>query len=482
MPEEAYRNITMGVLVYDHDHDCLLLEGQMLQNGRNIEIRVFDAWIPGQIARDSRGWYLMTLDLVGIRLHTGLPARMYEEALAVPAELQGVQEQPPHILIVDDDPGLLLALPRLISLRLQEVCVDTASSASQALEMLLEQQYDTVVSDIKMPGMDGLELLAKVREIQPETPTLLITGHGEHELAIRAIRGGAYDYIQKPIERDSFTATLVRAIQLRQLRRRVAEQQQLLELHARSLERLVQQRTQELIEAHAAKDKVMSLVSRELEGPISRLKEITRLLQQKLGMQEDAEIVQRSFVEIEQSLSATEGIVQELQETTLIETRLFIPHRQHSDLVALCYRVFQEAVQASGFEFDWQATGEAIDVEVDRDQITQVLHTLLTRAHLEPVPGTPTTITLQYSKHEAIISMRDLSLQMHLGVGFYVSRKILEQHNGHLEIQSFPGDRRTLFLTLPLLSIEKDTDPFAQNPRPIICATGSIYYQKQNNV
>jgi DNA-binding NtrC family response regulator len=53
-----------------------------------------------------------------------------------------------------------------------------------------------------MPGMDGLVLLNKIKELRPETPTILITGHGEHELAINALRGGAYDYIQKPIDRE----------------------------------------------------------------------------------------------------------------------------------------------------------------------------------------------------------------------------------------------------------------------------------------
>src|SRR6266478_1169392 len=127
----------------------------------------------------------------------------------------------PQILIVDDDTALLQALPRMISLRIVGVGVDTSESAQAALEQIQEHDYDVIVSDIKMPGMDGLELLAKIQELRPDTPTLLITGHGEHNLAIRALRGGAYDYIQKPIDRDDFVASLHRAIQTRQLRRQV---------------------------------------------------------------------------------------------------------------------------------------------------------------------------------------------------------------------------------------------------------------------
>src|ERR1700731_3764149 len=161
----------------------------------------------------------------------------------------------PYILIVDDDTALLEALPQALSLRLTAVEVDTSDSALNALDLIAEHDYDAIVSDIKMPGMDGLALLAKIQELRPDTPTLLITGHGEHNLAIQALRGGAYDYIQKPIDRDDFVASLHRAIQARQLRRQVKDLLLALELHALSLERLVQQRTRELIKANDTKDK-----------------------------------------------------------------------------------------------------------------------------------------------------------------------------------------------------------------------------------
>src|SRR5258708_2689252 len=102
---------------------------------------------------------------------------------------------------------------------------------------LVEHEYDAIVSDIKMPGMDGLPLLAKIQALRPETPTLLITGHGEHDLAIQALRGGAYDFIQKPIDRDYVVAALRRAIQTHQLRRQVRAHQRALEMHAPPLER-----------------------------------------------------------------------------------------------------------------------------------------------------------------------------------------------------------------------------------------------------
>jgi PAS domain S-box-containing protein len=141
-----------------------------------------------------------------------------------------------HILIVDDDTALLEALPRALTLRLNGIQIDTSDDAKDALRRIEQVDYDAIVSDIKMPGLDGLGVLREIKRLRPKTPTLLITGHGEHDLAVQALRGGAYDFVQKPIDRDYFVASLERAIELRRLERRVDEQRLALELHARVLE------------------------------------------------------------------------------------------------------------------------------------------------------------------------------------------------------------------------------------------------------
>lgn len=151
-----------------------------------------------------------------------------------------------RILVVDDDTALLEALPETLRLRMPDTLVDTAESGAAALDRLASVDYDAIITDIKMPGIDGLALLERIRELRPETPTLVITGHGEHDLAIQSLRGGAFDYVLKPIDREYFLASLQRAIQVRGLRRQVLEQQRTLERHAAALEQHVEVRTKEL--------------------------------------------------------------------------------------------------------------------------------------------------------------------------------------------------------------------------------------------
>jgi DNA-binding NtrC family response regulator len=181
-----------------------------------------------------------------------------------------------RVLLVDDDPALLQALPEVLRLRMAALTVDTADSTATALDRITARDYDAVVTDIKMPGMDGLELLAQLRTHRPDTPTLMITGHGEHDLVVHALRAGAYDFIQKPIDRDYFVASLSRAIETRALSRRVKEQQLALERHLNELEAIVEKRTRDLRERNT----VIESPLRWLMGPSGQMEKVVQQIRQ----------------------------------------------------------------------------------------------------------------------------------------------------------------------------------------------------------
>ena len=389
-----------------------------------------------------------------------------------------------HILIVDDDTALLEALPQALYLRLKAVKVDTCDSAQAAIEQIGEYEYAAIVSDIKMPGMDGLALLAKIQELRPDTPTLLITGHGEHDLAVQALRGGAYDFIQKPIDRDYLVAALQRAIQTYQLRRKVKVQQLALELHARSLERMVQQRTKELVEANAAKDKFLSIVSHELKTPLTSLKGMTQLFRRQVERADAAQIVSMGLADMERSIRRMEVLVNDLLDSSLIETNMFVLHRKRCDLVELCRHLIDEYTAGYGPALTFEVPGEPIEVEVDADRISQVILNLLSNARKYSPKGSPITITLQQAGYEATASVRDMGVGIPpetlpnifeqfyrvpgvevqdgphtgLGLGLYISRKIVERHGGHIDVQSVPGQGSTFSIVLPMF-----VDPTADN-------------------
>jgi signal transduction histidine kinase len=381
-----------------------------------------------------------------------------------------------QILLVDDDVALLQALPQALFLRIDDVQIDTCDSALEALEQIREHDYDAIVSDIKMPGMDGLALLEKIQELRPETPTLLITGHGEHDLAIQALRGGAYDFIQKPIDREYVVAALHRAIQTHQLRCQVSEHQRALELHAQSLERVVQNRTQELIQANTAKDKFLSMVSHELKTPLTSLKMRTQHLRRQRERTGSDDVVSLGLEDMERSIARLEVLINDLLDASLIETNMFVLHRKRCDLVELCRHLLEEYTAGTGPFLRFEAPGEPIEADVDPDRISQVMLNLLTNAHKHSPKGYPITVTLQQAGFEAIISVRDMGTgipadalphifeqyyrapnveepmdsRTGLGLGLYISRKLVERHAGHIDVQSAPGEGSVFSVVLPL--------------------------------
>jgi signal transduction histidine kinase len=443
----------MGTLMYNSERDSLELDGYELHKGERVEIAVFGYWIPGQMALDTAGWRLLTPDQVEIPLHSGLTARHCEPGSSPPPPLHPVELHAPHILLVDDDPALLHALPKTVSLRLPEAKIDTIDSAQGALEQIQTYHYDTIISDIRMPGMDGLELLARIHELRPGTPTLLITGHGDQALEIQALRGGAFYYILKPIDRDYFIAALRRAIQAPLLQRQVEEQQLALELLAQLLEGLVQQQTHELFEAQAAKEKLLNVVSHELKTPLTHLKDMTQLLRLKLGLKLEGtnvpEMVSQGLADIEHTIGQTERRVQEVLQTSRIETTLFLLHRQRCDLVELCRTVLEEYAASTGCALTGESLRAPIEVEVDESRIGRLIIALLSHAHKNATPGSPLTVKLQDTGQKAILTLSYTGSPPGLGLEFYASRKIAEQHAGRLEVQSSPKNRTTYFIMLP---------------------------------
>jgi two-component system nitrogen regulation response regulator NtrX len=121
----------------------------------------------------------------------------------------------PSILIVDDEPGVRSALSGVLEDEGYEV--DAVASGEEALERLTRQTYDVVVLDVWLPGMDGLATLARMRERQVETQVVIISGHGNIESAVRAIKMGAFDFVEKPLSLEKTVLVVRNALRQRHL-------------------------------------------------------------------------------------------------------------------------------------------------------------------------------------------------------------------------------------------------------------------------
>lgn len=158
----------------------------------------------------------------------------------------------PTVLVVDDEPSILSALRRLLAMASYRVL--TAESGAAALEALGANEVDLIISDMRMPGMSGADLLSKAQAIYPQTMRILLTGYSEIESVVRAVNeGGIYRYLSKPWDEHDLLLTLKQALEQQRLRKEAArllaltqQQNEQLASFNTALEAKVKARTEEI--------------------------------------------------------------------------------------------------------------------------------------------------------------------------------------------------------------------------------------------
>ena len=179
------------------------------------------------------------------------------------------------ILLVDDEQGIRKVLG--IALADRGFRVHTAADAQEALSLFDRLAPSIVLTDIKMPGMDGIDLLRELKRRNPETEVIMITGHGDMDLAIRSLKHEATDYIAKPIDDDILDVALRRA------RERIALRAQLRD-YTENLERLVEEKSRQLIQAER-----LAAMGETVAGLAHAIKNITG------GLKGGAFVVEKGF-------------------------------------------------------------------------------------------------------------------------------------------------------------------------------------------
>ncbi len=123
----------------------------------------------------------------------------------------------PRILIIEDEASIRRVLVKILTEENDGYIVDDAADGTSGFEKIKATDYDLVLCDIKMPKMDGVELLEAVKKIKPEIPMVMISGHGDMETAIQTMRLGAFDYISKPPDLNRLLNTVRNALDKKQL-------------------------------------------------------------------------------------------------------------------------------------------------------------------------------------------------------------------------------------------------------------------------
>jgi putative nucleotidyltransferase with HDIG domain len=195
---------------------------------------------------------------------------------------------PERILIVDDEEAIREVVSTLLTA--QGYKCDTAANGEEAINKMREGGFDLVLSDLVMPGVDGLKLIELVRGYDPEVPVIMVTAMHDISTAIEAMRRGAYDYILKPFEKDQLFLSVRRALEHRRL---IYENR----LYQQELERRVEERTLQLSQALEELEQsydytlealasALDLKDAETEGHCQRVTAMTIVIARAMGVAE----------------------------------------------------------------------------------------------------------------------------------------------------------------------------------------------------
>ena len=120
-----------------------------------------------------------------------------------------------NILLVDDETDFVETMVKRFGIR--KMPIDTARSGQEALAVMEAKDYDVIILDVRMPGMDGLEVLKLIRERAPLTEVIMLTGHASLEAGMQGMNLGAYDYVLKPADFDDLLDKVRKAFERKQL-------------------------------------------------------------------------------------------------------------------------------------------------------------------------------------------------------------------------------------------------------------------------
>jgi signal transduction histidine kinase len=370
------------------------------------------------------------------------------------------------ILLVDDESGIRKVLG--IALEDSGYAVYPAATGQEALDIFREIKPQIVITDIKMPGMDGLDLLKTIKQEAPETEVIMVTGHGDMELAIKSLKHDATDFITKPINDEVLEFALKRAHERIALRRQIRE-------YTHDLEALVARKTRELIDAErlAAIGQTIAGLSHAIKNIASGLEAGTFVLEKGLEL-DQKEYRQQGWSMVRDNVAKIKRLSLDLlgyAKPASLNRKPTDPNQPARDVLDLMASKAREL----GVELVADLAQNPPDVNLDAEAIHRCLLNLITNAleacsdENRPVPVRTVSLSSRTAPDWGIVYQvndsgpgLDQSVKEKLfsaffstkgsqgtGIGLMLTKKIVEEHGGRISAESTPGLGAVFTISLP---------------------------------
>ncbi|HPX61411.1 MAG TPA: ATP-binding protein [Deltaproteobacteria bacterium] len=291
----------------------------------------------------------------------------------------------PRVLVIDDEPTWLY----VVAMRLKncDYEVTTASSTDEAYENMAGQAFDVIITDVVMPGEDGISFMDRVHQSLPDVPVILLTGLSQIEIAVDVIKRGAYDLIHKPVDMEYLCRVTDRAIKFNRLKKLEKNYQEELEatvirrtaeLH-HALEKLDVAR-QQMIRADSKKSEFMSNITHEMRTPMNGVIGALELLDGSELDGSQREFVQLARMSADNMVELIDRLISFATGACHLEKANWTAIDLH-ELVAGTMERFRERFSMKGLHFECEVAPEVpACIRSDGEQLSLLLDILLNNA------------------------------------------------------------------------------------------------------
>jgi signal transduction histidine kinase len=364
------------------------------------------------------------------------------------------------VMVVDDDPTVLKVTSLLLEKR--DFSVSASNSAREALDVLQKNEIDVVLTDIMMPEMSGIELLERIRSIDPDIPVILITGYADLEKAIDAIKKGAFDFITKPYDSAYLAHSIEKAVTYHKLIKSEAGYRHILEELNNEVETLIAERTMSLMALTVA-DKV--------RNPATTIAWTCKRILEKDDSQER---LKQGLNVILSEAEKLEAIVKDFQELFRARGTSF-KHGDVKDVVEGVISVAEKDASHKGIDLTAETSGEPLRMNMESNILRMALLHLVRNA-IEATPAGGRVMMKTYGDNEkVVVEVSDtgpgipeeemekifepfFSTKKHrFGMGLSVVKQIVSEHLGEITVESEMGKGTTFKLIFPVRWTERIT-------------------------